>query len=79
MDIRAFTCTARVVEPPRRWKTRSTPSSSTSEVETFSSPPVARMQEAATRYSAAFPIRAAAGLFSGYSSYSSSSLLAGIY
>lgn len=39
VDILAFTCTARVTVPPRRWTTRSTPSSSTSGVETFSSLP----------------------------------------
>src|SRR6266536_2019118 len=49
--------TASVDEWSRLWKTASTPSSSTSAVETFSSPPLAKMQLAATRCSTALPNR----------------------
>jgi hypothetical protein len=44
---------AKVEVELRRLKTRSTPSSSTKDVETFSSPRVVRMHVAATRYSVA--------------------------
>jgi hypothetical protein len=52
-DMRAFTCTANVAGLSRRWKIRSMPSSSTIEVDTLSSPRLARMHTTAIRYSAA--------------------------
>ena len=66
-DIRDFTWTASVDGESRRLKTRSTPSSSTKDVDTLSSPRVVRMQVAAMRYSVALPILPAAGLFEKYS------------
>jgi len=62
--MRALTWTASVALLSRRWNTRSTPSSSTIEVEMFTSPRVLRMQAAATRYSIALPIRPALALLS---------------
>src|SRR4051812_23714891 len=55
---RDLTYTASVVGAWRRWNTRSTPSSSTRDVETLSSSPLVRMHVAATRCSTALPMRA---------------------